>query len=654
MENGAKTQVAPYYQFFSCAPQMFRDHRTRDVFEYLFSVWLCRFRQGKHGPFTYTVRNISIQANINRAGVMPALEELCAMDLISLDGANCCVNAAYFFAVVDLYNCAKSAQRAQIKQAFLQHNLNDLTELGLVKYDPNMIYSTVAQIAQGCLNQATLLKTDNLVQNEQGCSKQATMSKMSNVAQNEHTLLKTNIVLEAVETFFASISVSDCLNQATLSEKIPATMSILSNMATKSFSETDDEDKNQLIKSLLDLGINVFLLNYAQNEQLGVSILSNTMLKMNNSNINKINIKENVEDERSESSYIGGVEKDKEGMGEEGKDEGGFEGLEIIELKSPISEKERYSQYKKEKPYINVYRNKPYFSERDMEKITGDLYECTKSPVKLFIYNLWDGLYEWYQEEIEDKLPVDEYGEPLKSESEKSDLDMLRSIISQTMFARIVKQAWYETEGQIESKMFQTENENVPIEIEELPDIHLENLIDWKEAVNENGEHGFVVSLEGFRNIEADDVTEVKQPKSREEKKAMNRINRQFLAAVMTTDDSQLTPIEALIKDFTSKFIILDEHYHVEGFANGRGDRMDCSFLPGYLIKPWMVKVLESGLKPEEFYETFNLPEYKDGSNLHMAATIFSYQKVQRCNEMRGFQSIISEETLRNAPSLDD
>ena len=123
--------------------------------------------------------------------------------------------------------------------------------------------------------------------------------------------------------------------------------------------------------------------------------------------------------------------------------------------------------------------------------------------------------------------------EPLKNDSEKSDLDMLRSIISQTMFARIVKQAWYETEGQIESKMFQTENENVPIEIEELPDIHLENLIDWKEAVNENGEHGFVISLEGFRNIEADDVTDVKQPKSREEKKAMNRINRQFLAAVM-------------------------------------------------------------------------------------------------------------------------
>lgn len=626
-------KMPPYSQHYRCALELFKDYRTGLVFQFLFDEFLCRNRQNKTGGFTFSMRQIAKSIGVNKNAINNALHDLEELGAISLDGSVCSVDAAYFVAVVRLFYCAVGTQREAIKKAFLDHDIATLRQIGLKECDS--IQQEVYDISTG-------------VPNQDNCPKSGQLYQYSTTVPNQDTC---TILGQVISNLYPLINGTTVPNQDDISANMDKSYQILEEFRNLNSPKISEERQRTLANALICYGAYAFLSQVYDIRTVGVLNQDSGCPK--SGHINKIN-KENELNERSEFSSIVGVEKDKEGMGEKGKDEGGFGGLEIIELKSPISERERYSQYKKAKPYVNVYRNKPYFSEREMEKITGDLYECTKSPVKLFIYNLWDGLYEWYQEEIEDKLPVDEYGEPLKSESEKSDLDMLRSIISQTMFARIVKQAWYETEGQIESKMFQTENENVPIEIEELPDIHLENLIDWKEAVNENGEHGFVVSLEGFRNIEADDVTEVKQPKSREEKKAMNRINRQFLAAVMTTDNSQLTPIEALIKDFTSKFIILDEHYHVEGFANGRGDRMDCSFLPGYLIKPWAVNILESGLKPEEFYETFNLPEYKDGSNLHMAATIFSYQKVQRCNEMRGFQSIISEETLRNAPILDD
>ena len=632
-------KMPPYSQHYRCAKELFGDSRIGCVFEYLFDEYLYQMRQNKGGIVKFSKQQIELKTGVNRHGLGTILQKLEDLGVIRLADNSCEIIADYFMSVISIFSYAKGEERKIIKSAFLSHNTVILQNCGLTTCNTE---AEVVRLSDGIISMAENARS---IMPGQLCQAENAMLNLPNSTKLEENAI-LNRFLDEYHSFFK-------LDEHKINTQLDNDMAEYASYIAKGIENLTPKEKLAFSATLIRIGTMYATIqtgrichNDWQNMPVGVAEYATR-----NININK---KENELNERSEFSSIVGVEKDKEGMGEEGKDEGGFEGLEIIELKSPISEEERYSQYKKEKPYINVYRNKPYFSERDMEKITGDLYECTKSPVKLFIYNLWGGLYEWYQEEIEDKLPVDEYGEPLKNDSEKSDLDMLRSIISQTMFARIVKQAWYETEGQIESKMFQTENENVPIEIEELPDIHLENLIDWKEAVNENGEHGFVVSLEGFRNIEADDVTEVKQPKSREEKKAMNRINRQFLAAVMTTDDSQLTPIEALIKDFTSKFIILDEHYHVEGFANGRGDRMDCSFLPGYLIKPWVVKVLEFGFKPEEFYETFNLPEYKDGSNLHMAATIFSYQKVQRCNEMRGFQSIISEETLRNAPILDD
>ncbi len=277
--------------------------------------------------------------------------------------------------------------------------------------------------------------------------------------------------------------------------------------------------------------------------------------------------------------------------------------------------------------------------------------ECVKSPAKLFYFNLWGSIFDWYLDELLETLPTGEHGESL-SDNPGNGFDVLGYIIPEVRLQSFVRDAIEETRGQFEKGEVQFENGSVPVEFKGIPDdIKFECLIDWRCVEDINKQPGYVVSLEGFRNIEAKDATEIKKPKTKEEVKAFNRKNRQFIAAVVNMDDSQLTPMERAIKTFAGDFLRMDEYYHVEGFMNGRGYPMMENLLPGYLIKPWMLKMSnELEVSQEDFYKTLNQRGgYKDGANLSFMATTFDYQEVKRWNEMNGFQSHISEETLKNA-----
>lgn len=372
----------------------------------------------------------------------------------------------------------------------------------------------------------------------------------------------------------------------------------------------------------------------------------------NQPRVNIYNIKEDVLTERSEVSNIGGKKNFSEKV-EASKENS--ESLEIIELVDPLSPEEHYKQDKervkdKVKASENIYRNKPFFKVEAVKKIINSLDACTKSPVKLFINNFWWGLYDWWTEAIEANLPADENGNVIRDE-EANVYDVLRSMIPEEDMGRLVCQAWSETADQIECGFIECEEGKLDLKIKKLPDdFHPEFLIDWRKTVDVNKRSAFVISLEGFRNIEAKDATETTQPKTKEQKKAFNRTNRQFIAALHTMEDSQLTPIERAIKDFTAKFIKLDEFYHVTGYLNGNGASMMDNTLPGWLIKPWTATMSDYGITVQDFYDTINVPGgYKDGSSLTMMNTVFAYQQVKRCNEMNGFQSQITEETLRNA-----
>lgn len=742
-----KNKVIPYYQFFNCAPQMFKDYQTRCVFEYLFSVWLYRARQGKFGAFKYSQNQISLHANINRRSIPSALAELSRMNLLSLNESNCTLNAKYFFSVVELFNNAKAELREKIKSAFLENDVSTLTQLGLVDCtDEQPIINKLAQgsvsyselcnltdaelhnnsqITQPCVNQqmsnyTTLCKSTDAELHNNASEHTDDMGKLHNDVQitqgcvNRHMSNYTglcNLYLpeKIAGAFWGALEIKDCVKPDALLSKIDDTIQKLDGFAANE----SDVDTAKLVQTLANLGISLYLLECAQKEEnidpvqitqgcvnrhKSCVILHSSCVNRHKSCANYTTVnkekkekEENELGERSEPSNIGGekqktkkieeeneeddfyegkdffedLEKEenferqeKDNVEEEGKPF--YEGLEIpAQFKDPISESEYYRRdlekiKKKERTLNNPFLNKPYFSEKDIKRITSSIglqEEAVKSPVKLFYYNFWWGLYDWYQEENEEDVPANEYGESPEEEEEQNDLNMLGSFVPVEETFKQIERAWRLTEDNVKAGFIELEDETVKVEIKELPDINPMFLIDWRVTKDINKEDVFVISLEGFRNIEAKDATEVRKPKTKEEVKAFNRKNRQFIATVMNMEDSQLTPMERAAKTFARDFLRMDEYYHVEGFMNGRGYPMMENLLPGYLLKPWALKISnELEVSQEDFYKTLNQRGgYKDGANLSFMATTFDYQEVKRWNEMNGFQSRINEETLKNA-----
>ena len=333
--------------------------------------------------------------------------------------------------------------------------------------------------------------------------------------------------------------------------------------------------------------------------------------------------------------------------------------LEIIELRDipadELYEEIKEAARKKTKTVKdNPYRNKPYFSEEAAKRLTsveGLEEEGYKSPVKLFLFNFWGGLYdEYYLECIEPNLPVDEYGNQMQGELQ-NDLDMLGHLIPVEDMARLVAQAWGETADQIECGFVELEDRKVNLEIEEVPDIRFGCLVDWKLAENVNKQPAFIISLKGFRNIEGTDAVEVKVPRTKEEKKAFNRTNRHFLACVTQMEDSQLTPMEQAAKSFAKHYLRMDEYFNVYGFMNGQGlEAHTNNILPGWMMQTWLPTLGELGVDREEFYKILNVPGgYKHGADYQKLNSIFVYDEVRRWNEMKGFQSQINQEKLDTA-----
>ena len=323
---------------------------------------------------------------------------------------------------------------------------------------------------------------------------------------------------------------------------------------------------------------------------------------------------------------------------------------------SPLTPDERYRRDLEEvmKKYDNPYRNKPYFKEAEIRRMVESLEYCASSPVKLFVNNFWWSLYEWCGEDDEYNLPADENGEPIESD-DPGLFDMVGRFIRVDDAMKVLRHAWEEVADQVECGFVELEDGRVDITAGEVPDVSLGRLVDWRTTTDPNGHEVFVISLRGFRDIEAEDAHEAKTPSTKEEVKAFHRTNRRFLAAVVNMDDSQLTPIERAVKDFAATFMKLDKYYFVERFMNGRGLPMACSELPGYILKPWTLRLDGLGVETEDFYRILNYRgrPYMDGSDLQKMPSTFSYQEVMRWNDMNGFQSGITEETLRNALSTD-
>ena len=376
-------------------------------------------------------------------------------------------------------------------------------------------------------------------------------------------------------------------------------------------------------------------------------------LQSDNNIYNNINNKKLSEARRD--SYI---------RGEKEKESEDFEGLEEVESLEEVVEevveevesseeveertvdweavKKNYSNYRKKLP-SNPYKDKPYFPVEVLEEFICHPEECTTSPVRLFLYNFFTGLFDYYADtriQEEDEEDDDETYYP-----GLEDIDGM--YIKCEDLQQIGKNAYLDTKGQIEMGMFSDSYSSVTLNMTTtLPeDLNLLSLCDWHFTEDKKA---VLMSTKGFRNIEADDITispAVSDNASDSSEKYSDRArNLQYAYFLVTADKNTLTPIESSQRQFMDRFVELDDMYMISHYKNDKGLPM-VRELSWRQFQPFLLTL--KGISKEQFFQTiYQKEKYTFGQDIGKVTSVFSYKDTQRLNKLLGFNSHATPDKL--------
>ena len=369
---------------------------------------------------------------------------------------------------------------------------------------------------------------------------------------------------------------------------------------------------------------------------------------------NNINNKKLSEARRD--SYIRG-EKEKESEDFEGLEEvESFEEVEVFKEVEPFEEveeveeksvdweavKKNYSNYRKKLP-SNPYKDKPYFPVEVLEEFICHPEECTTSPVRLFLYNFFTGLFDYYADtrmQEEDEEDEDETYYP-----GLEDIDGM--YIKCEDLQQIGKNAYLDTKGQIEMGMFSDSYSSVTLNMATtLPDdLNLLSLCDWRFTEDKKG---VLISTKGFRNIEADDITispAVSDNASDTSEKYSDRArNLQYAYFLSTADKNTLTPLESSQRQFMDRFVELDDMYMISHYKNDKGLPMVRELAWRHFL-PFLLTL--QGVSKDQFFQTiYQKTKYTSGQDIDKVTSLFSYKDTQRLNKLLGFNSHATPDKL--------
>lgn len=366
---------------------------------------------------------------------------------------------------------------------------------------------------------------------------------------------------------------------------------------------------------------------------------------------NNINNKKLSEARRD--SYIRG-EKEKESEDFEGLEEvESFEEVKEVESSEEVEErtvdweavKKNYSNYRKKLP-SNPYKDKPYFPVEVLEKFICHPEECTTSPVRLFLYNFFTGLFDYYED-----TRIQEEGEDDEEDNNETYYPGLEDIDGMYIrcedLQQIGKNAYFDTKGQIEMGMFSDSYSSVTLNMTTtLPeDLNLLSLCDWHFTEDKKG---VLISTKGFRNIEADDITispAVSDNASDASTQYSDRArNLQYAYFLVTADKNTLTPLESSQRQFMDRFVELDDMYMISHYKNNQGLPM-VRELSWRQFQPFLLTL--KGISKEQFFQTiYQKEKYTFGQDIGKVTSVFSYKDTQRLNKLLGFDSQATPEKL--------
>ena len=357
--------------------------------------------------------------------------------------------------------------------------------------------------------------------------------------------------------------------------------------------------------------------------------------------------------EARRDSYIRG-EKEKESEDFEGLEEiESFEEVKEVESSEEVEErvvdweavKKNYSNYRKKLP-SNPYKDKPYFPVEVLEEFICHPEECTTSPVRLFLYNFFTGLFDYYAD-----TRIQEEGEDDEEDNNETYYPGLEDIDGMYIrcddLQQIGKNAYFDTKGQIEVGVFSDSYSSVTLNMTTtLPDdLNLLSLCDWRFTEDKKA---VLMSTKGFRNIEADDITispAVSDNASDTSEKYSDRArNLQYAYFLATADKNTLTPIESSQRQFMDRFVELDDMYMINHYKNDKGLPM-VRELSWRQFQPFLLTL--KGISKEQFFQTiYQKEKYTFGQDIGKVTSVFSYKDTQRLNKLLGFNSHATPEKL--------
>ena len=293
----------------------------------------------------------------------------------------------------------------------------------------------------------------------------------------------------------------------------------------------------------------------------------------------------------------------------------------------------------------NSYRNKPFFKVERVKEIIDCLDEVVKSPVDFFLYQFWWGIFDLYCDHYHPSQKIDEEGE----EAEDSQLvdwkEMIGAPLPQDEIYSLAKNIYDDLLGAVEQGRYVYGDNNeweVRFAFSAFEDFNPYEIFQWTPCtMQDKNVPALRVAIDKFYNIEAPDVF----TPTKGDKRTKNSQNKRLIELVLTTEESQLTPIEAAIKEFYRDFVVAGEDNIIDEFTDGRGTALESGGgLPDHLLKPWCYNLPSVGYN--ELTSVLSA-KYKPCDGIHKKAYIFSAEKVVEWNERNGYQDSIAHQAIQ-------
>lgn len=515
-----------YSQHLRCLARLLKNPTLYSVFTFLFDEYLLQVRKGLEEPIIrFNQSQIANNSGVNRGEVAKYVVKLEELGLVTLKDKRCKIHSKYLLAVSQLfYQTTDNEVRELICDAFRANQRARLEAIGLKLQDN----------ADAIFGSLTGGVSENRHFQEETAE---TVGKPTlfdpKLSENRQFLLKIREMYGSKEE----------LKNAILSKSVgkPTVLNV-NDYVDLVF----DDVYGGIIPDLgqfLSFTFDFCLEKVSENRQLKcrkTDSFAEKSVGKPTPEINRINKKRNNNESEPE------LEPEEEVFE-------GFDSFQVIDLIKPD---ENISQEGLRKGQEPVY---PFLPVEQVEEIVNNIEAAKQSSFRLFLFNLW-GYASDMTNEGYDQFADEEDESETFSETEEEFFDPEGCLITRSDYRQLLLESYEQTQADIEKGEMEYGDETLSLSLTEMfPRNLLFKILDWKETAMNCKESSVIISKAGIRNIEAEELSSVEQPKTREEKRQAAKEGRELMTRLHAAKQdsnlySQLTPIEKIAADIVEDY----------------------------------------------------------------------------------------------------